>query len=444
MARERRRRARRVSATRGGCPFRSTDGGTGLGHFDTRQEAEDAYAGYAAAVAKANGTNSLSKTGAAVDDAAASTVEEPPKTIGGWQAKLKRDAEAKTSSTCVIKAGDLQRFSKSGFIDPAATGVHAIYGVPITSANIGRKYLTYTNTNGAVNKLPLDENIQITLMEPSKGAHGAMRSLRRVNEIDKETSHEKSDAVSALKDRINADLAAGEINDSTIMQYNEAQARLDYFWDVHDRLNVGMTPEQAKLDAAVDAINKYQKAEAGGSEHEDADPMALRAKAGAAMHDVFQDWELNEAADWSISAADEQDFEEDLRIISDRATVHQETDDTSQDLLNGFAVSPRKVKALSRANWELAAIRQINEHRTEHLEEGQKRTMFESAKDYVFANGVHSYSPYNRGTSTIANAREDGAVDARMAIASLVFYYAASSKKSAKQEAQLTQLAEYR
>ena len=425
-------------AAKGGCPFRNTDGGTGLGHFDTKQEAEAAYASYAAAMAKMNGTSSLSKkstTGGATGD----TVEATPRTIGGWKDKLKRDASAKTSSTCMIKAGDLQRFSESGFIDPATTGVHAIYGVPITSANIGRKYLTYTNTNGAVNKLPLDENIQITLMEPSEGAHGAMRSLLRVNEIDEETSREKSDAVSALGNKINADLAAGEINDSAIKQYNEAQARLDYFWDVRDRLNVGMTPEQAKLDATAAAIDEYQKAEAGDYGYENDDLMALRARAGAAMNDIFRDWELSEDADWSISADDEREFEEDLSLLNSKAAYSQAKTggEAGEGFLNGAALDPRKVKALSKANWELAAIRKINEHRTEDMAEGEKLTMFESAKDYVFANGVHSYSPYDRSTSTIANAHEDGAVDAKMAIASLVFFYAVRSKKTASQKAQI-------
>lgn len=358
-------------AAKGGCPFSDTDGGTGLGHFDTKQEAEAAYSGYAAAMAKMNGTSSLSKkstTGAAAEAA--------PRTIGGWQDKLKRDAFAKTTEE----------------------------------------------------------------------AHGAMRSLSRVNEIDGETSREKGDAVSALGDKINADIASGKINDFDIKQYNEAQARLDYFWDVRDRLNVGMTPEQAKLDATATAIDKYQKAEAGESGYEDADPMALRARAGVAMNDVFRDWELNEDADWSISADDEREFEEDLSLLNSKAAYSQAKTggDADGGFLNGSALDPRAVKALSKANWELAAIREINEHRTEHLEEGQKLTMFESAKDYVFANGVHSYNPYDRSTSTITNAHEDGAVDARMAIASLVFYYAASSKKSAKQEAQLAQLAEYR
>ena len=317
---------------------------------------------------------------------------------------------------------------------------------PITSANIGRKYLTYTNTNGAVNKLPLDENIQITLMEPSEGAHGAMRSLRRVNEIDEETSRETRDAVSALGNKINADLAAGEINYSAIKQYNEAQARLDYFLDVRDRLNVGMTPEQAKLDATAAAIDEYQKAEAGDSGYENADPMALRARAGAAMNDLFRDWELSEDADWSISADDERKFEEDLSLLNSKAAYSQAKTggEADEGFLNGAALDPRKVKALSRANWELAAIRKINEHRTEDMAEGEKLTMFESAKDYVFANGVYSYSPYDRSTSTITNASEDGAVDAKMAIASLVFSYAASSKKSAQQKAQIAQLAEHR
>ena len=47
-------------AKKGHCPF----GSTGLGHFDTKKEAEAAYAGYAAAMAKMNGTGRLSKKGA--------------------------------------------------------------------------------------------------------------------------------------------------------------------------------------------------------------------------------------------------------------------------------------------------------------------------------------------------------------------------------------------
>lgn len=67
-------------ATKGGCPFRNTDGGTGLGHFDTKQEAEAAYAGYAAAMAKMNGTNSLSKK-STTGDTTGDTVEATPRTI---------------------------------------------------------------------------------------------------------------------------------------------------------------------------------------------------------------------------------------------------------------------------------------------------------------------------------------------------------------------------
>ena len=363
-------------AKKGNCPF----GSTGLGHFDTKQEAEAAYAGYAAAMAKMNGTSSLSKK-TTTGDAAGDTVEAMPRTIGEWQDKLKRDASAKTSS-----------------------------------------------------------------MEPTAEARVAMRSLRRVNKIDAETSRKRCDAVSALGDKISADLAAGRINDSDIQQYNEDKARLNYLWDVRDRLNVGMTPEQAKLDAAAAAIDEYQKAEAGDSEYEDADLMALKACAGVAMDDVFQDWELNEDMDWSISADDEREFEEDLSQISVNAVYSKEKTggDAYEGFLNGFALDPRAVKALSKANWELAAIHRINERRTEHMEEGQKRTMFEAAKDYVFANGVHSYNPYNRSTSTIANAMEDGEVEAKMAIASLVFSYGASFKKSAQQEAQIAQLAEHR
>lgn len=367
-------------AKKGNCPFRSTDGGTGLGHFDTKKEAEAAYADYAAAMAKTNGTGSLSKK-TTTGDAAADTVEAAPRTIGEWQDKLKRNAAAKTSS-----------------------------------------------------------------MEPTAEAKVAMRSLRRVNRIDDETRRKRCDAVSRLGDKINADLAAGRINDDDIKQYNESQARLDYFWDVRDRLEVGMTPEQAKLDAASAAIDEYLKAEAGDSEYEDADPMALKARAGVAMDDVSQDWELSEDADWSISADDERKFEEDLSQISRKAAYSKEKTGGAayEGFLTGSALDPRAVKELSKANWELAAVSRINERRTEHMEEGQKLTMFEAARDYVFANGVHSYNPYARSTSTIANAMEDGAVDAKMAIAALVFSYSTRSKKSAQQEAQIAQLAEHR
>lgn len=45
------------AATKGGCPFKSVaDGGIGLGHFDTRREAEAAYEGYAVAMAMADGS----------------------------------------------------------------------------------------------------------------------------------------------------------------------------------------------------------------------------------------------------------------------------------------------------------------------------------------------------------------------------------------------------
>ena len=49
-------------AAKGNCPFRSVaDGGIGLGHFDTRREAEAAYEGYAVAMAMADGSGVLSK-----------------------------------------------------------------------------------------------------------------------------------------------------------------------------------------------------------------------------------------------------------------------------------------------------------------------------------------------------------------------------------------------
>lgn len=52
-------------AAKGNCPFRSVaDGGIGLGHFDTRREAEAAYEGYAVAMAMADGSGVLSKKAA--------------------------------------------------------------------------------------------------------------------------------------------------------------------------------------------------------------------------------------------------------------------------------------------------------------------------------------------------------------------------------------------
>lgn len=432
-------------AVKGGCPFRNTDGGTGLGHFSTEAEAVAAYAGYASALAKANGTDRLSKKTTTGDGAASAA----PKTIKGWQDKLKKDATAMASSTYVIKAEDLRSFSNSGFIDPRTTGVREIFGVPIASANLGRKYLTYTNTNGAVDKIPLDNNISITRTESTDEANDAIRRLHRVNEIADESDVQKRKFVRGLANDVYAGLVKGSIDEHEVLRYNEARAKLDYFTGVKDRIEAGDTPEQAKLNAAADAINKCLKAPGSSSvdgadpigahagryselapeDRAGADPMGARAVAAAAMRDIYRDYDLSRDADWSIGADAEQDFEEDLRIISDRAIVYQQANRVSTDVLSGSSVDPRSVQALARANAEQAAIERIYKHRADGMEEGQRRSMFESAKDYVFANGVSTYDPYDRGTSTIINAREDGVVDATMNIAALVFSYAARAKK---------------
>lgn len=411
-------------AVKGSCPFRNTDGGTGLGHFSTEAEAAAAYAGHASALAKANGTDRLSKKTTTGDGAASAA----PKTLQGWQDKLKKDATAVASSTYVIKAGDLRSFSKSGFIDPRTTGVREIFGVPIVSANLGRKYLTYTNTNGAVDRIPLDNNIQITRMEPTEETNDAIRRLHRLNKIANESDVQKRKFVRGLANDVYVSLVKGSIDEHEVLRYNEARAKLDYFTGVKDRIEVGDTPEQAKLNAAADAINKCLKAP-GSSSVDGADPMGARAVAAAAMRDIYRDYDLSRDADWSISADAEQDFEEDLRIISDRAIVYQQVNRAATDVLAGSSVDPHSVQALARANAERAAIERIYKHREDGMEEGQQRSMFESAKDYVFANGVSTYDPYDRGTSTIINAREDGVVDATMNIAALVFRYAARAKK---------------
>lgn len=403
------------------CPL--VKAGTVHGSYAEVKKAAEARAG---SLANTNGAgSSLRKT--STEDGAADAAGAAPKTLQGWQDKLKKDATTMTSSTYMLKAGDLQSFSKSGFIDPRTTGVKEIFGVPIVSANLGRKYLTYTNTNGAVDRIPLDNNIQITRAEPTEEANDAMRRLLRVNKIADESGAQKRKFVNGLADNVYAGLVKGRIDDHDVLEYNEAKAKLDYFTSVKDRIEAGDTPEQAKLNAAADAIDKCLKAQSSSS-GAGAGAVSARAVAAAAMRDIYRDYDLSRDADWSIGADAEQDFEEDLHIISDRATVYQVSNRAVADVLAGSSVDPHAVQALARANAEQSAIERIYKHR-EYVEEGQQLSIFESAKDYVFANGVSTYDPYDRSTSTIINAREDGVVDATMNIAALVFWYASEAKK---------------
>lgn len=413
------------------CRFRSiADGGIGLGHFDNKREALAAYEGYAMAMAKANGGGTLSKAKkTAAGDTAAKAAETAPKTISDWQNKLKAAASVKMVRDRTVNEQALRRLSNNGFIDPAKSDIQRINGVDYAAANIGKKYLTVTNTNGAVDKYPLDKGVTISRPEPTDAASTAMSRLRRINEIEAETSRERHMEVSGLADGVLASVKDGKIDSSAIMQYNEATAKLGYFDSVKSRIEAGDTPEQAKLNAAANAIDKYRQAVGSGS-HED--KLALKAVASAAMQDIREDYDLREDAQWTISSDAERKFEEELDNIGSRngaaqAVAHRAM---TMDLTNVRFVDAADVQRLARARAIQNATSQIKGKFLSDMirENGKKPTMFEAARAYVLSNGV-SFDPYNRSTSTISNAREDGLVDARMEIASLVFKYASKAKR---------------
>ena len=82
-------------AKKGNCPF----GSTGLGHFDTKKEAEAAYAGYAAAMTKMNGTGRLSKKGASSKTAVAAPATSQRAVIVDPSKKALYDRYRKMSPT---------------------------------------------------------------------------------------------------------------------------------------------------------------------------------------------------------------------------------------------------------------------------------------------------------------------------------------------------------
>lgn len=369
----------------------------------------------------------LKKT--AAGNTAAKTAETAHKTIHDWQNKLKDAASEKMVRSHTVNEQALRRLSNNGFIDPAKSDIQRIDGVDYAAANIGKKYLTVTNTNGAVDKIPLDKGVMITRLEPTDAANTAMSRLRRINEIAAETSRERHMEVSDLADGVLANVNDGKIDSSAIMQYNEATAKLGYFDSVKSRIEAGDTPEQAKLNAAANAIDKYRQAVDSGS-HED--KLALKAVASAAMQDIREDYDLREDAQWTISSDTARKFEEELDNIGSRngaaqAVAHRAM---TMDLTNVRIVDAADVQRLARARAIQNATSQIRGKFLSDMirENGKKPTMFEAARAYVLSNGV-SFDPYNRSTSTISNAGEDGLVDARMEIASLVFKYASKAKR---------------
>lgn len=194
------------------------------------------------------------------------------------------------------------------------------------------------------------------------------------------------------------------------MQYNEATAKLGYFDSVKNRIEAGDTPEQAKLNAAANAIDKYRQAVDSGS-HED--KLALKAVASAAMQDIREDYDLREDAQWTISSDDERKFEEELDNIGGRngaaqAAVHRAM---TMDLTSVRLVDAADAQRMARARAIQNATSQISGKFLNDMirEDGKKPTMFEAARAYVLSNDV-LFDPYNRSTSTISNAKEDGVV----------------------------------
>lgn len=349
--------------------------------------------------------------------------------LSDWQNRLKAAASVKMVRDHTVNEQALRRLSNNGFIDPAKSDIQRINGVTYAAANIGKKYLTVTNTNGAVDKYPLDKGVTISRPELTDAANTAMSRLRRINEIEAETSLERHMEISGLADGVLASVKDGKVDSSAIMQYNEATAKLGYFDSVKNRIEAGDTPEQAKLNAAANAIDKYRQAVDSGS-HED--KLALKAVASAAMQDIREDYDLREDAQWTISSEDERKFEEELDNIGGRngaaqAAVHRAM---TMDLTSVRLVDAADVQRMARARAIQNATSQIRGKFLNDMirEDGKKPTMFEAARAYVLSNGV-LFDPYNRSTSTISNAKEDGVVDARMEIASLVFKYASKAKR---------------
>ena len=122
------------AATKGGCPFKSVaDGGIGLGHFDTRREAEAAYEGYAVAMAMADGSpvRVLSKKAAsdtaesghdgghlAIDDA-------EPHSEHAHQPTTKKEAEAAYEGYAVAMA--MAGGQRAVIVDPSKRALYDEY-----------------------------------------------------------------------------------------------------------------------------------------------------------------------------------------------------------------------------------------------------------------------------------------------------------------------------
>lgn len=142
----------------------------------------------------------LKKT--AAGNTAVKAAETAPKTISDWQNRLKAAASVKMVRNHTVNEQALRRLSNNGFIDPAKSDIQRINGVDYAAANIGKKYLTVTNTNGAVDKYPLDKGVTISRPEQTDAANTAMSRLRRINEIEAETSLERRMEISGLADGV--------------------------------------------------------------------------------------------------------------------------------------------------------------------------------------------------------------------------------------------------
>ena len=120
------------AATKGGCPFKSVaDGGIGLGHFDTRREAEAAYEGYAVAMAMADGSGVLSKK--AASDTAESGHDGGQRAVDGaephsehaHQPTTKKEAEAAYEGYAVAMA--MAGGQRAVIVDPSKKALYDEY-----------------------------------------------------------------------------------------------------------------------------------------------------------------------------------------------------------------------------------------------------------------------------------------------------------------------------
>lgn len=111
-------------AKKGNCPF----GSTGLGHFDTKKEAEAAYAGYAAAMAKMNGTGNLSKKGASKTAAAAPAASQRAVIVDPSKKALYDEYKKMSPAVMMFKARELSDEDKIALLtSPVAMSSRSLH-----------------------------------------------------------------------------------------------------------------------------------------------------------------------------------------------------------------------------------------------------------------------------------------------------------------------------